>query len=285
MLLAWADMGAAGKALGADSLLGGPASGRAGRRGGRSGRSTMVARFDGPDVFEVVGRATGVTTAGWATHPVTRPGRAAGLAAWWRSAWPTATRWCPRPRTAMREGFGEQGADGDDAVASLEHDSASGCPTTSRVLLGDNLVVALDGASPTSSRSAPASRTDVAAAQAVLDKLEVARARHAAAEFARGTPGSRRRPGRRVDRTRRPTGWPRRRPGRCRPSGRALPDLDDADARAVGRPRRAVESVFGGRAAGPDPNLEPIDGIGVTVSSGQGDGRGAATYRFRLVAH
>jgi hypothetical protein len=30
-----------------------------------------VARFDGPDVFEVVGRATGTTTAGWATHPVT----------------------------------------------------------------------------------------------------------------------------------------------------------------------------------------------------------------------
>jgi hypothetical protein len=68
---------------------------------------------------------------------------------------------------------------------------------------------------------------------------------------------------------------------------RALPDLGDADVAVCGRPARLVTSVFGSEGSGStDPNLEPIDGIGVTVSSGKGDdARGAATYRLRLVAH
>ena len=41
------------------------------------------------------------------------------------------------------------------------------------------------------------------------------------------------------------------------------------------------ETLFGGDGAA-DENLEPIDGLGVTVSSPDDD---TATYRLRLVAH
>ena len=52
-------------------------------------------------------------------------------------------------------------------------------------------------------------------------------------------------------------------------------------------PAGLITSLFGTEGSGStDPNLEPIDGIGVTVSSGKGDGAGGtATYRLRLVAH
>ena len=68
---------------------------------------------------------------------------------------------------------------------------------------------------------------------------------------------------------------------------RALPDLGDADVAVWVDPAALVTSVFGAEGSGSvDPNLEPIDGIGVTVSSGKGEGaEGTATYRFRLVAH
>ena len=67
----WVDMAAAGESLGARSLMFGPATALLGGAAGATGRSTLVARFDGPDVFEVVGRATGAPTADWATHPLT----------------------------------------------------------------------------------------------------------------------------------------------------------------------------------------------------------------------
>ena len=74
-----------------------------------------------------------------------------------RSAWPTATSWCRKPTTRCGAASASRGSDLDDAVASLEHDYGIRVPDDLAVLLGDNLVAALDGAeSDSSSRSAPA---------------------------------------------------------------------------------------------------------------------------------
>ena len=285
ILMAWADMGAAGKALGADSLLGGPAPGLLGGAAGASGRSTLVARFDGPDVFEVVGRATGTTTAGWASHPVS------GLADLPASSvlvlgLADGNSLVPKAYDSMRESFGKQGQTLDDAVASLEHDYGIRVPDDIAVLFGDNLVVALDGTKSGEVQLGARVSTDVPKAQAVLDKVEAA-LRAQGGDF----PVVRREAGNDLV-----IASTDRQADRLAASGtlgqvpafqRALPDLGDADVAVWVDPAGLVTSVFGGEGSGPvDPNLEPIDGIGVTVSSGKGDGaEGTATYRFRLVAH
>jgi hypothetical protein len=283
ILLAWADMGAAGRALGAESLLDGSMSGVLGGVSGASGRSTLVARFDGPDVFEVVGRATGATTAGWSSHPVTGLAElpassvlAFGLA--------DGKALVPKAYDSMRESFGKQGQFLDDAVAGLEHDYGIRVPDDVAVLLGDNLVAALDGTRSDSVQVGARVSTDVPRAQAVLDKVEAA-LRDQGGEL----PVVRREAG--GDLVIASTD---RQAGRLAASGtlgqvpafqRALPDLGDADVAVWVDPAALVDSLFGGEGSGSqDPNLEPVDGIGVTVSSAKG-AEGTATYRFRLVAH
>jgi hypothetical protein len=283
ILLAWADMGAAGKALGAESLLGGPVSGVLGGAAGASGRSTLVARFDGPDVFEVVGRATGTTTAGWSSHPVTGLAElpASSVLAFGLADGNTLV---PKAYDSMRQSFGKQGQDLDDAVTSLEHDYGIKVPDDIAVLFGDNLVAALDGAKSEKIQVGARVSTDVAKAQAVLDKVEAA---------LRDTGGD-------LPVVRREAGndlviaSTDRQADRLAASGtlgqmpafqRALPDLGDADVAVWVDPGGLVDSLFGGDGVdSTDPNLEPIDGMGVTVSSGDGS-EGTATYRFRLVAH
>ena len=288
ILLAWADMGAAGKALGADSLFAGPTSGLLGGAAGASGRSTLVARFDGPDVFEVVGRATDATTAGWSSHPVTGLAElpASSVLAFGLADGNTLV---PKAYDSMRQSFGKQGQDLDDAVASLEHDYGIRVPDDIAVLLGDNLVVALDGTKSDAIEVGARVSTDVAKAQAVLDKVEAA-LRDTGGDF----PVVRREAG--GDLVIASTD---RQAGKLAASGtlgqvpafqRALPDLGDADVAVWVDPAELIDALFGdfgGDDGGsPDPNLEPIDGIGVTVSSGKGDGpEGTVTYRFRLVAH
>jgi hypothetical protein len=157
-----------------------------------------VARFDGPDVFEVVGRATGSTTAGWASHPVTGLAElpassvlAFGLA--------DGNSLVPKAYDSMRESFGKEGQTLDDAVASLEHDFGIRVPDDIAVLFGDNLVVALDGTKSGEVQLGARVSTDVPKAQAVLDKVEAA-LRAQGGGLPRRTPGSRQRPGHRIDR-------------------------------------------------------------------------------------
>jgi hypothetical protein len=281
ILVAWADMGAAGRALGAQSLFGGAASGVLGGATGASGRSVLVARFDGPDVFELVGRATGTTTAGWSSHRLTGLAElpASSVLAFGLADGNTLV---PKAFESMRTAFGEQGQSFDDAVAGLERDYGIHLPDDLAVLVGDNLVAALDGTGSDEIQAGARVSTDVPAAQAVLDKVEAA-----LRDQGGDLPVVRREAG--GDLVIASTG---RQADRLAASGtlgkvpafqRALPDLGEADVAVWVDPVHLIDSLFG-EEGGVDPNLEPIDGVGVTVSSGDGD-EGSATYRFRLVAH
>ena len=199
ILLAWADMGAAGKALGADSLLGGPASGRAGRRGG------CQRAIDPGGPVRRSGRLRGRRPGD--RHHDGRLGVAPGHAAWpscrppacWRSAWPTATALVPKAYDSMRESFGQEGQTLDDAVASLEHDYGIRVPDDIAVLFGDNLVVALDRHEV---RRGPGRRPGQHGRAEGAGRARQGRGRTARAGrgLPRRTPGSRQRPGHRVDR-------------------------------------------------------------------------------------
>ena len=285
ILLAWADMGAAGKALGADSLLGGPASGVLGGAAGASGRSTLVARFDGPDVFEVVGRATGTTTAGWASHPVTGLAElpassvlAFGLA--------DGNSLVPKAYASMRTSFGQEGQTSTTPWRASSTTTASGSPTTSPSCSATTWWRPWTARSPERSRSAPGSARTCRRRRPCST-----RSRPQLREQGGDFPVVRREAGNDLV-----IASTDRQADRLAASGtlgqvpafqRALPDLGDADVAVWVDPAGLVTSVFGGEGSGSvDPNLEPIDGIGVTVSSGKGDGaEGTATYRFRLVAH
>ena len=192
----------------------------------------------------------------------------------------------PKAYDSMRQSFGKQGQNLDDAVAGLEHDYGIRVPDDIAVLFGDNLVVALDGTKSGEVQVGARVSTDVAKAQAVLDKVEAA-ARDTGGDF----PVVRREAGNDLV-----IASTDRQADRLAASGtlgqvpafqRALPDLGDADVAVWVDPAGLITSLFGAEGSGStDPNLEPIDGIGVTVSSGKGEGaEGTATYRFRLVAH
>jgi len=275
----WADMAAAAKSMGETTIMPlGPAGGVLGGAAGTTGRTTLVARFDGPDVFEVVGRVTDAKAAGWATHPVTgleelpeSSAVALGLA--------DGDELVPRAYAAMRKNLGEQGPALDEGIASLEDEFGVQMPDDLAALLGDNLVAALDGERSDGVEVGARVTTDVAAAQAVLDKLEPALG------FAGGDLPVRREVGGDLI-----VASSDRQADRLSESGtlgdvpafrQAMPDLDDASFALWVDPVTVFEALFGGDGE-VDENLEPIDGLGVTVSSPDDD---TATYRLRLVAH
>jgi hypothetical protein len=191
----------------------------------------------------------------------------------------------PQAFDSMRESFGTNGADFDQAVEGIRRDLGIRVPEDIAVLVGDNLVAALDGADSGEVQVGARITTDVPAAQGVLDKLEVAM-RDQGGDF----PVVRREAGDDLV-----VASTARQADRLAASGtlgdvpafqRALPDLADADVAVWLDPVAVVDALFGSPGGGPtdvDENLEPIDGVGVTVDSGEADG--TATYRFRLVAH
>ena len=67
---AWADSSGTFKAAATSGLGSGADLGVPSGVGGPAGRSTMVARFDGPDAFELERRATGDGAGGWILHQV-----------------------------------------------------------------------------------------------------------------------------------------------------------------------------------------------------------------------
>jgi len=249
--------------------------------GTEAGRTTMVARFDGPDVFEVVGSVTDVGPAGWATHPVTGLGDlpestvlALGLA--------DGDELAPKVVDAVREGTAA-GTDGDDLVAQAEKELGIELPEDLAVLLGDNAVAALDGEPDEDGALQVAARVrtgDVTRAESLIQQLVAdgpdlvlrttgdtyalgSSERHTDAVLAGdGTLGE-------------------------QPAFRdALPDLAGAEVAVWADPAGLVEVFFGGwtrpdEASETNPNLEPLAGVGLTASS-EDDGTGA--FRFRIVA-
>jgi hypothetical protein len=277
--VAWVDMTGAGRSLGGSVMGLGGTGGLLGGVSGAGGRSTMVARFDGPDVFEVVGRASGAgSAADWAQHPVrgmaelpATSAAAIGLA--------DGDELVPRAIASMRESLGKQGADLDEGIASFEREVGIQVPEDLAVLLGDNLIAALDGERTEQVEVGARVTTDVAAAQRVLDKIEAAARSHGG-----DVPVVHQEAGgdlvvastdRQADLLSRSGTL-----GDVPAFSRALPDLADAEVAVWVDLATVFETLFGGDG-GADENLQPIDGVGLTMS---GD-KDTATYRFRLVAH
>jgi hypothetical protein len=279
----WLDNSAATESVGLWSSVG-SGSGLGGL-GSAAGRTTMVARFDGPDVFELVGRATDVGPGGWATHPVSGLGDlpestvlAAGLA--------DGDQLAPRLVDAARQAMSGQDGGGrafDDMLAEAEAETGIAIPEDLAVLLGDNLVAALDRETDDDGSLQVAVRvrtSDVDRADQVIRRLLAdgpdlvlrtdgdsyalgSSARHTDAVLAS-----------------------RGRLGELPVFRQALPELADADVAVWADPVGVMEAIFAGwggpdRSPETDPDLEPLAGIGVTASS-RDDGEG--TFRVRIVA-
>ncbi len=286
VMAAWLDMGRAVDAMGANALGMGGVGGMTGAFGS-TGRSTYVARFDGPDVFEVSGRVTGADAAGWATHPVEGMDELpeSSVVAF---ALADGEELVPRLYESLREALRDQPGQGmpdvDEMVADAERELGIEIPEDLAALLGDNLVAALDGTSSGSVQFGARVRTDVTRAERVLDALEsgaggewvlarervgddlvvASTAKQAGRLAAVGTLGDG--------------------PG----FSDAMPDLSEADLALWVDPKGVLEALFGGMGGGTgdgevstDENLEPIEGIGLTASSRD---EGSGTFRLRLVA-
>jgi hypothetical protein len=275
--VAWVDSARAGSSLGAGALP----FGFAGSAAGGTGRSTLVARFAGPDVFEIVGQVTGPKAAGWATHPVTGMDTlpATSVAALGVADGDVLVH---RMSASLHGRPGKQSGAMDDAVKGIEQGLGIRIPDDLAVLLGTNLVAALDRGSSGQVDLGARVSTNVAAAQRVLDTL-------VAAERAHGgdVPVVRRQAGgdlvvastdREADRLSRSGTL-----GDVPAFHRALPDLAGADVALWLDPGKVVSAVFGADSS--DRNLAAVAGVGFTVSSRHGSDTGSATYRFRLVAH
>jgi hypothetical protein len=249
--------------------------------GTAAGRTTMVARFAGPDVFEVVGSVGGAEAASWATHPLTGLDElpastvaAIGIA--------DGDELAPRLVEAMR-GSGGDTTVLDDTLADLEEETGISLPEDLAVLLGDNLVGALDSGGANGWIDGGVKvRTDAARAQRLLEPLlsdapgdvvlrtdgdsyVLASSKRQAARLAA--------PGELGDQ-----------PGFTA----ALPDLADADAAVWVDPGALLRTLFGGLSAGSvegtadtgDDDLDQISGVGATLTSA---GDGTADFRFRIV--
>jgi hypothetical protein len=292
VMAAWVDMDAAAQVVGPASLgpasvlgLGGGVGALAGGVTGLAGRSTYVARFDGPDVFEVTGQVTGASTAGWSSHAVEG---VADLPASSVVAFGLADgeELVPKVYESLRSAMaatdgGPPGVSVEDMERQAERELGIEVPEDLAALLGDNLVAAVDGATSDSVEVGARVTTDVDRAERVLaaaqrsgldlpvvrrvgdDELVVASTPAQAGRLAAdGTLGER-------DAFR-----------------DALPGLEDADL-ALWVDIKGVVGLFAGFGAPSEPadvdeDLEPIEGIGVTVSS---QDQGSGTLRVRLVAH
>ena len=281
----WVDNAAAGEAGGVLDPTGLGLRGVSGL-GAEAGRTTMVARFDGPEVFEVVGSVTGVGPAGWATHPVAGLGElpestvlAFGLA--------DGDELVPRLVDAAREGLASEdggSAAFDDLLAEAAAETGIRVPEDLAVVLGDNLVTALDAETTEDGELQLAARVttaDVSRAEQVIRRLVADGPdlvlRTGDGQYVVGSSEAH------ADRLLAGEGGL----GELPAFRQALPDLADADVAVWVDPVGLIEALFGGWDTGDsgeeatDPDLEPLAGVGLTANSTD-DGEG--TFRFRIVA-
>lgn len=282
VLAAWTDAEGMSSLFGAGAAMFGSPVGAV---GAATGRTTLVARFDGPDAFEVTGQVRGADAASWSSHRVrgmaALPGSsmvAVGLA--------DGDELVTRAFAAIREALGDEGGAGmfglstfDDAVAQAEQFLGIELPEDIAVLLGDNVVAALDGGDSGEPQVGARISTDVTRAERVLDAIT--RASGGALPLERRTVGK--------DLVVASTPQQADRlstDGTLGDKGsftKALPDLEDADAAAWVDVRGLVGlfGVGGGNDPGEvDDDLEPLEGVGLSVSS---EGKGSATFRLRVV--
>lgn len=280
---AWLDMDAAVEGLGRTALGFGGLGGITGGLAGGGGRSTYVAGFDGPDVLQVTGQVTGADSAGWATHPVEGvtdlPASsilAVGLA--------DGDELVPRAFESLRKAFESAEAmpseeSFDEMVAGAEQELGLELPDDLATLLGDNLVAALDAGSSDSVEVGARVSTDVARAERVLDALQAGDSGDWVLTHERvgddlvfaSTPKQASRLA--EDGTL----------GEMASFRAALPDVGEADAAVWLDVKGLWTTIFAGFSGDEmDENIEPIDGVGLTVTSRD---QGNASLRLRLVAH
>lgn len=282
VLTAWLDTAAMTASLGEAYMGMGLLGGTPGVIDGVSGRSTYVARFDGPDAFEVTGTVRDAGTAGWAAKPVRGLGElptssvlAVGVA--------DGDELVTRTFAAIRDAWasmppGSGAPSFDEMVTEAERGLGVDLPDDVAVLLGDNLVGALNGSESGQVDVGVRVSTDVARAERVLD----------IATKAAGDPVPlvRRRVGEELV-----VASTRAQAERLSGSGslgeqpefaKALPDLEEAHLAVWVDLAGVMTAIFGGWSpdAGADENLEPIEGIGMTVTSPDD---GPAAFRLRLV--
>ena len=249
--------------------------------GTSAGRTTMVARFAGPDVFEVVGSVGGAEAASWATHPLTGLDElpastvaAIGIA--------DGDELAPRLVQSVRGSAGDTTVL-DDTIAGLEEETGIALLEDLAVLLGDNLVGAIDsGGDGGRIDGGVKVRTDPTRAQRLLEPLladgpEDVVLRTDGDSYVLATSG------RQAARLLAP-GDLGDQPG----FAAALPDLADADAAVWVDPSALLQTLFGGWSATTDDDLgedgdddlEQVTGVGATLTSGND---GTADFRFRIV--
>ena len=286
VMTAWIDAARLTDSLASDPALG--MLGAPGMLGGVSGRSTFVARFDGPDAFEVVGRVRGADTAGWASRPVRGLGAlpASSVAAVGVADGNELVMRTFASLEASRAGSAEGDAammmpSFEEMVGEAERALGIELPDDLAALFGENLVAALDGTESGEIGVGARVSTDVVRAERVLDvvtkasggNLPLVRRRVGEDLVVASTPAQ-------ADRLA-SVGTLGENPG----FSRALPDLDDAHLAVWVDVGGLASAIFGGWTPGseadePDENLALVEGIGMTVVSGA---EGSATFRLRLV--
>lgn len=286
---AWVDMAAAEGLAGMVNPL---SLGAVGGLGGvdtvaGSGRAAYVARFDGPDAIEVAGRFTdadalaGVeraTLRGMGDLPastVVALGLAGGdqlVAPMWEN---------------LRKQVEAAGGNFDDLVDDAQGELGVSLPADLETLLGSNLLAALDSSGFDEGRFDAGVRTttDPVRAAALITKLTAAlaslepdlkaEATHDGYVLATGPDMASRLSGGAADPL-----------GSSEAFRRALPDVEGARM-AVWVDVKPLVSSMSGMFGGPaesdesvDPNLEPIAGFGMTLST---DGDNGGSFRMRLV--
>jgi len=289
VLTAWLDAGrmtdSLGLAAGGLGLMGAPT----GLVGGVTGRSTYVARFDGPDAFELTGRVRDADTAGWATHPVRGLGElpaSSVVAVGVDDGDELVSRAFASIQKSMAAGAaGTAMPDFDEMVREGERELGIELPEDIAALVGYDMVAALDGTDGDEIGVGARVSTDVARAERVLDAVTKA--------SGGDLPLERRRVGDELVVASTPA-----QAGRLASVGtlgekpvfsRALPDLGGAHLAVWVDVQGLASAIFGGfgsESAGEmdetDANLAPIEGVGVTVVSGA---EGSAIFRLRLVTN
>ena len=286
---AWVDMAAA---EGLAGMLNPLSLGAVGGLGGvdtvaGSGRAAYVARFDGPDAIEVAGRFTdadalaGVEQAklrgmgDLASSTVVAFGLAGGdqlVKPMWEN---------------LRKQVEAAGGNFDNLVDEAEQTLPVDLPSDLETLLGSNLLAALDSSGFDEGRFEAGVRTttDPARGRALVDRLAATLAelepdlRAEATDDGYVVATGPAMAGRLTDSS-------GSRLGSSAAFRRALPDVDDARMAVWVDVKPLISSLSGmfGGPAGPDepvdPNLEPIAGFGMTLST---DGDSGGSFRMRLV--
>lgn len=288
---AWFDGRAVGELLPAASALGLGRLGLGGLDASALDKSSLrmayVLRFDGPDVVELAGHVTGGPTVPGGDVRLTGlldlPASSAVAVGIGGGAALVDPLWT----SIRKQAAATKGASADDLVAEAERASGLDLPDDLKVLLGSNLVLGLDRAGLRGGKPELGARvvtSEPARADALLDKLltkagvvsGVPPVVHRATDDGYVLASTQAQAARLTDTA---TGD---RLGDVSAFRSALPDVDGARFAAWVDLREVLAAFAGQRDGGLPKDLRPLQGAGMTATS---DGKGAGSFRLRLVTH